>query len=383
MSKPPSEPSEAVKRIPVRSEIPEADRWDLTHLYPDDAAWEAAFAELQKHYPGIEQFRGKLAESPASLLAALEFEKSIDQPLERLSTYASLRVSENAADPAFLEREARLQNLQTDIVERCSFMGPELMAVPDREFHALASSPELAGWRTVLERLRRFKPHTLNEREERLLAMSSQPLAGHEETFSQLTNVDLKFGVITDSTGTLTELSPAVSARSRSSPTATCAAVPSINSTQSFPTTNSPSPARWPARCAPMCSKPRRATTPPPSPPPSTGTTSPRRFTPISSAPSARTSPRSTAIMSCGAAPSGSTASIITTPTCRSWRRSPPISHSTRPSTASSPPCIRWAVNTPANSKRGSADAGATVTSPRANEAAPSPADATGRPRIS
>ncbi|MBE2180270.1 MAG: oligoendopeptidase F [Chthoniobacterales bacterium] len=207
MSKPPPEPSAAVRRIPVRSEIPEADRWDLTHLYPDDAAWEAAFAELQKHYPGVEQFRGKMAESPAPLLAALEFEKSIDQPLERLSTYASLRVSENAADPSFLEREARLQNLQTDIVERCSFMGPELMAVPDGEFHALASSPELAGWRTVLERLRRFKPHTLNEREERLLAMSSQPLAGHEETFSQLTNVDLKFGVITDSTGTPAELS--------------------------------------------------------------------------------------------------------------------------------------------------------------------------------
>lgn len=204
---PPSEPSAAIRRVPARSEIPEADRWDLAHLYPDDAAWEADFAALQKHYPGIGRFRGKLAESPAALLAALEFEKSIDQPLEKLSTYASLRVSENAADPAFLEREARLQNLQTDIVEKCSFMSPELMAVPDGTFDALATAPELAGWRTVLERLRRFKPHTLNESEERLLAMSSQPLAGHEETFSQLTNVDLKFGVLEDAGGNKTELS--------------------------------------------------------------------------------------------------------------------------------------------------------------------------------
>ena len=202
-----AEATAAVKRVPTRDEIPETDRWDLAHLYADDAAWEREFSDLQTRYPQIAQFRGKLAESPASLLAALEFEKSIDQPLERLGTYASLRVSENASDPSFLEREARLQNLHTDIVEQCSFISPELMAVPEERFAALAAAPELASWRTVLERLRRFKPHTLNENEERLLAMSSQPLAGHEETFSQLTNVDLKFGLIADSTGQQVELS--------------------------------------------------------------------------------------------------------------------------------------------------------------------------------
>lgn len=196
-----------IKRIPTRDEIPQSDRWDLTHLYADDAAWEVEFSALQERYPQIEKFRGKLAESPATLLAALEFERSIDQPLERLGTYASLQTSENAADAKFLEREARLQNLHTDIVEKCSFMSPELMAVSDAKFAALAAAPELAPWRTVLERLRRFKPHTLNESEERLLAMSSQPLAGHEETFSQLTNVDLKFGLVTDSDGREVELS--------------------------------------------------------------------------------------------------------------------------------------------------------------------------------
>ena len=197
----------AVTRVPERAEIPEADRWDLTHLYADDKAWEAAFADLQGRYPGIAQFRGKLGESPAALKAALEFEKSIDQPLERLGTYASLRVSENGADPAFLEREARLQNLHTNIVEACSFLSPELMGIPDDAFARLLDAPELSEWRTVLERLRRFRPHTLNEREERLLAMGAQPLEGHEETFSQLTNVDLKFGLISDSAGRQSELS--------------------------------------------------------------------------------------------------------------------------------------------------------------------------------
>ena len=197
----------AVTRVPERAEIPEADRWDLSHLYADDAAWEAAFGSLREKYPGIAAFRGRLAESADALLAALEFEKSIDEPLERLATYASLRVSENGADPAFLEREARLQNLHTDIVEACSFVSPELQAVPDDAFAALLAAPQLAPWRTVLERLRRFRPHTLDEIAERLLAMAAQPLAGHEETFSQLTNVDLKFGLVADSAGRQSELS--------------------------------------------------------------------------------------------------------------------------------------------------------------------------------
>ena len=196
-----------IRRIAARHDIPESDRWDLTHIYADDAAWEKDFAKLQQRYPQITQFRGKLAESASTLLAALEFEKSIDQPLERLGTYASLRVSENASDSAFLEREARWQNLYTAIIEQCSFMSPELMAVPDDRFAALATDPQLAPWRRTLEKLRRFKAHTLAENEERLLAMGSQPLAGHEETFSQLTNVDLKFGLITDNEGQQSELS--------------------------------------------------------------------------------------------------------------------------------------------------------------------------------
>ena len=196
-----------IQRVTARENIPESDRWDLALLYSDDTAWEKEFTALQKHYPQIGQFRGQLDKSPQRLLEALEFEKSIDQPLERLGTYASLRVSENAADPVFLEREARLQNLHTNIVEQCSFLSPELMAIPDQEFMALTTAPMLAPWQTALERLRRFKPHTLKESEERLLAMSSQALSGHEETFSQLTNVDLKFGLISDDQGNQSELS--------------------------------------------------------------------------------------------------------------------------------------------------------------------------------
>ena len=46
-----------------------------------------------------------------------------------------------------------------------------------------------------------MKPHVLSVPEERLLALGSVALSGYDDTFSQLTDVDMKFGVLTDETG--------------------------------------------------------------------------------------------------------------------------------------------------------------------------------------
>ena len=46
-----------------------------------------------------------------------------------------------------------------------------------------------------------MKPHVLSVPEERLLALSTFALSGYDDTFSQLTDVDMKFGVLIDETG--------------------------------------------------------------------------------------------------------------------------------------------------------------------------------------
>src|SRR2546427_5910554 len=46
-----------------------------------------------------------------------------------------------------------------------------------------------------------MKPHVLSEAEERILALGSVALSGYDDTFSQLTDVDMKFGVLSDETG--------------------------------------------------------------------------------------------------------------------------------------------------------------------------------------
>jgi oligoendopeptidase F len=187
--------------IPTRDQIPAADTWDLTVLYPGTEDWAAGFAALQKSYEGIAQFKGRVGQSAKDLLECLEFEKDLSLQIERLGHYASLRSTEDSSNAENLGRDAQFDNLMTRIGEACAFLSPEIMAIEESRFEQFLNDPVLAPWKTSLRKLRRLKPHTLSAAEERLLALGSSAVRGHSETFSQLTNVDMKFGVVRDDKG--------------------------------------------------------------------------------------------------------------------------------------------------------------------------------------
>lgn len=186
---------------PLRTEIPESDKWNLTPLYTSDAGWEEDFSKLQKSYVGVTSFRGNLGESAAGLAKCLEFEKGIDLLVDQLNQYAALCVSGDSSNAEALSREARLDSLMVRVGEAFSFISPEIQEIPDGEFETFLADPALADWRIPLRKLRRRKLHTLSAAEERLLALGSSTVRGHSETFSQLTNVDMLFGTLKDGEG--------------------------------------------------------------------------------------------------------------------------------------------------------------------------------------
>jgi len=191
---------------PLRTEIPESDKWDLTPLYTSDAGWEEDFSKLQKSYEGVANFKGKLGESAEGLAKCLEFEKGIDLLVDQLNQYAALSVSGDSSNAEALAREARLDSLLVRVGEAFSFISPEIQEIPDEKFEAFLADPALADWTIPLRKLRRRKLHTLSAAEERLLALGSSVVRGHSETFSQLTNVDMLFGTLKDGEGKDREL---------------------------------------------------------------------------------------------------------------------------------------------------------------------------------
>jgi len=192
--------------IRKRSELPLADTWDLARLFETDEAWEESFGEYKSLYPRYADYQGRLHD-PAVLKTYLEFDRSCDLLLERLYHYASLRTAEDASDNRHLEREARLQQVLSRAAETSSFVLPELQSASDETFESWIEDPELEEWKVWLKKLRRYQPHILGPKEEKILAMASLPLAAAEDSFSQLNDVDLRFGTLADESGTEIELS--------------------------------------------------------------------------------------------------------------------------------------------------------------------------------
>ena len=192
--------------IPLRSEVPESDQWDLKPLFQSAADWETDFVRLQQTFEKVAKFRGHVGDSAKSLAEVLEFEKQIDLLTDQLNQYAALCTAGDSADAEALSRAARLDSLLVRVGEAFSFISPEIQVISDDLFEKFLAAPELRDWTIPLRKLRRRKLHTLAAGEERLLALGSAAIRGHSETFSQLTNVDMKFGKLKDAEGNEREL---------------------------------------------------------------------------------------------------------------------------------------------------------------------------------
>lgn len=195
-----------VKAIPTRSEVAEKDTWDLAPLFKNDAAWDKAYKKIERMIGEFSRFKGKLGSSPKVLRECCDFEVEFEKLAERLGSYAFLRASENVADNDAQSKIARYTYLATRANEAASFIAPEIRKIPKRKADAFLKAPELKPYRFQLEKLFRYRPHILSEKEERVLAMQGEVAGTAGKVFSQLTDADMKFGYVTDEKGRKVEL---------------------------------------------------------------------------------------------------------------------------------------------------------------------------------
>jgi len=189
------------QKIPTRADIPDSDKWDLTHLFADVNKWNEDVDWITRTYPKITEWKARVGESAQTLAQVLEFQKQIDLKIEHVYHFASLQLAEDSANNDYLARVAQLQNLVTKVAEASAFVVPEIQEIDDARWAKFVADPALKDWKIPLYKVRRMRPHVLSEREERLLALGAAALDGYDNAFSQLTDVDMKFGVLIDADG--------------------------------------------------------------------------------------------------------------------------------------------------------------------------------------
>jgi oligoendopeptidase F len=177
--------------------------WDLTDLYPNDAAWAAERDVVAARLPEIAAFKGKLGQSAATLRQMLQLQSDLGIKVARLYVYASLKGDEDLRNAPNQERRQKATDLNTAFNEAGSWASPELLALGQAKVESyLAADPGLAKFRFQLEDVVRQAPHTLSPEGEAILAGSQTPLSGPGDIRVQLVSSDIPRPTVTLSDGT-------------------------------------------------------------------------------------------------------------------------------------------------------------------------------------
>ena len=196
----------ASKKLSERKDIASDHKWDLTPLFDSDDSWEQLFTQTEKSIGQYDQFKGRLGESVEQFAAAIVFQLATIRDIEKLYTYAHLKSDEDKANQLYLGMHQRAMTLYNRASEAASFMIPEIQAIPEQTMETFRASSVCAEYEFYLQKILRYKPHTLGESEEQILAMSQEATSSAAQIFSQLDNVDLTFGTLKDDTGETVEL---------------------------------------------------------------------------------------------------------------------------------------------------------------------------------
>ena len=189
-------------KIRKRSEIPVEDTWAIEDLYSSDEAWEQDLKALEEDREVLASFEGKLGQSGQMLYDYLSKMEDADVRAGRLGNYAMRMSDVDTRDATYQAMTGKFMSVAVGIGAACSFETPEIMTISDEKLEGFYQEyPALNKYRRYLTDLRRMKDHILSQAEEKLLAAAGEMAQTPQNTYSMLTNADMKFPDALDSQG--------------------------------------------------------------------------------------------------------------------------------------------------------------------------------------
>jgi oligoendopeptidase F len=150
--------------------------WDLSDLFSsyDDPRIDATLKECRAQAEAFAQrYRGRIEDADSltaeTVFQALQALEAIQESLNRVGSYAGLLYASDTSRPEYQDLEQRVEQRSTEIKNLLLFFELEWLRLDDPTANRLTEDPVLANHRHYLESLRRFRPHTLSESEEKII----------------------------------------------------------------------------------------------------------------------------------------------------------------------------------------------------------------------
>jgi oligoendopeptidase F len=187
-----------------RQDVPQQDRWDLSHLYKTDKAgflaWEKEFAKTQKELKKLTIYKGKL-KTPTTILKAFDHYSATLRVIEKLYVFASHHYSTDLTNSENSSLQKKAEHLYAQFGQTMSYFLPELTKNSADFLNKLVKNPKFQLYKLDLQQIIKNKKHILSDSEEAILAHTAQLSGIPENVFSALDNADLTFDSINNEKG--------------------------------------------------------------------------------------------------------------------------------------------------------------------------------------
>ncbi len=189
-----------------REEMNPVNQWDLSPVCVSGEAFEKGVKEVMADAERISSFQGRLGEGDEAVLACFDLINRLSEKAERLYTYAFLLSSGDGGDATAQKYTGLGMNMFVKLETVCSFIEPELLALPAEKLERMKEQPSFRTYRFRLENLIRSRAHTLSADQEGILARMADLAETPSGTYDMLTDVDMKHGTVVDTDGKEIEL---------------------------------------------------------------------------------------------------------------------------------------------------------------------------------
>ncbi|AEM22396.1 peptidase [Brachyspira intermedia PWS/A] len=179
-----------------RKDVKIEDTWDLTLLYKNDEEFEKDFKAMEEFSKEVSKFKGNLSKSAAELKNILDSIMNASIILDKLGSYAFLKQTEDLTNNDSNIKVARFSKLASEFSANLSYFDPELMSIDDEKINTFLKDEVLKDYLIYLRNILKYKPHTLSEKEERILALQGELASTASNVFDTLNDADLDFGTL-------------------------------------------------------------------------------------------------------------------------------------------------------------------------------------------
>ena len=147
--------------------------WNTSLLYPapDSPELEADLGSFEQLATKFREcyFEKVAALDNTQLLASIREYENLQTRMSKPFCYAHLLFASDSGNEKYRALSQRCSELGSRLSQELLFFDLELMDLDDTRFESFRSHPESANYIHFMEGIRKFRPHTLKENEERLL----------------------------------------------------------------------------------------------------------------------------------------------------------------------------------------------------------------------